>query len=119
MYRRRGGAADCRIQWSTQARHWAHNPNPYPNPNPNLNPHPNPNPNSTPNPHPHPNPNPNQDGCVYLILRTNNETRIKAAATFAERLFEGESFVVHSTNPKPAPNPNPNLNPGPNPDPNP
>ena len=23
MYRRRGGAADCRIQWSTQARHWA------------------------------------------------------------------------------------------------
>ena len=30
-----------------------------------------------------------KDGCVYLVLRTNNETRIKAAATFAERLFEG------------------------------
>ena len=40
-----------------------------------------------------------QDGCVYLILRTNNETRIKAAATFAERLFEGESFVVHEKEP--------------------
>merc|ERR1719424_1786346 len=40
-----------------------------------------------------------QDGCVYLVLRTNNETRIKAAATFAERLFEGESFVVHEKEP--------------------
>eukprot|EP00964_Phaeocystis_antarctica_P054398 scaffold31966_cov56-Phaeocystis_antarctica.AAC.4 len=60
-----------------------------------------------------------QDGCVYLILRTNNETRIKAAATFAERLFEGESFVVHSTNPHLTLNPNPNPSPDPNHDPNP
>ena len=40
-----------------------------------------------------------QHRCVYLVLRTNNETRIKAAAVFAERLFEGESFVVHEKEP--------------------
>ena len=42
-----------------------------------------------------------EDRCVYLVLRTNNETRIKAAVTFAERLFDGESFVVHEKEPGP------------------
>ena len=36
---------------------------------------------------------------MYLVLRTNNETRIKAAVIFAERLFEGESLVVHEKEP--------------------
>ena len=40
-----------------------------------------------------------EDRCVYLVLRTNNATRIKAAVTFAERLFDGESFVVHEKEP--------------------
>lgn len=40
-----------------------------------------------------------EDHCLYLVLRTNNETRIKAAVIFAERLFEGESLVVHEKEP--------------------
>mmetsp|Transcript_21661 Transcript_21661/g.44275 ORF Transcript_21661/g.44275 Transcript_21661/m.44275 type:complete len:703 (+) Transcript_21661:114-2222(+) len=40
-----------------------------------------------------------QDGCVYVVLHTNNDTRLKAAAIFAERLFDGESFVVHEKEP--------------------
>ena len=36
---------------------------------------------------------------VHLVLRSNNDARIKAAVLFAERLFEGESFVVHEKDP--------------------
>uniref|UniRef100_A0A7S0L2Q7 Bardet-Biedl syndrome 2 protein homolog n=1 Tax=Coccolithus braarudii TaxID=221442 RepID=A0A7S0L2Q7_9EUKA len=36
-----------------------------------------------------------QDACLYLTLSASNEASIRAAAVFAERVFEGESFVVH------------------------
>ena len=36
---------------------------------------------------------------MYLVLRSNNDARIKAAVVFAERLFDGESFVVHEKDP--------------------
>lgn len=40
-----------------------------------------------------------QDRCVCLILRSSNDALIKAAVVFAERVFDGESFVVHAKDP--------------------
>ena len=40
-----------------------------------------------------------QDGCLHLALSSSNDTRIRAAVVFAERVFEGESFAVHEKEP--------------------
>ncbi|KAL3892506.1 MAG: hypothetical protein SGPRY_015069 [Prymnesium sp.] len=40
-----------------------------------------------------------KDACLYLTLQSSNEARIKAAVVFGERVFEGESLVVHERDP--------------------
>ena len=50
-----------------------------------------------------------QDGCVYLILRTNNETRIKVRVRVRVKVGLGSGLGL--ANPHANPNPNPNPNP--------
>jgi len=41
-----------------------------------------------------------QDGCLYLTLASSNDSFIKAAVVFADRLFDGgESIAVHERSP--------------------
>uniref|UniRef100_A0A7S3GBK3 Bardet-Biedl syndrome 2 protein homolog n=1 Tax=Palpitomonas bilix TaxID=652834 RepID=A0A7S3GBK3_9EUKA len=40
-----------------------------------------------------------EEKCVELKISTTNNAMIRTVVIFAEQLFEGESFVIHATNP--------------------